>query len=59
MLNSLKCLVMKKNGFFSTSTRILEPVYIPWQNIFRYFKGKMLMLSNSISFILNFSIDKK
>ena len=29
LLDSLKWFVMKKNGIFSTSTQILESVYVP------------------------------
>ena len=33
MLDGLKCYVMKKNGIFSTSTQILESVYVPGYTI--------------------------
>ena len=33
MLDCLKCFVMNKSGIFSTSTQILESVYVPGHTI--------------------------
>ena len=33
LLDSLNCFVMKKNNIFSTSTHILESVYVPGYTI--------------------------